>query len=353
MNIKKLFLAVFLSFAVSLFLWSGDMEFRDLGTLIDHIDKPVRIHTAQGGSFQGILKSVEADRVELVDKDGQIVAVHIDSIEYYRIFTEEVDADTFFEDSASNRLIVMPTGFAMEPGELHVADQEIAAVTVSYGLNEHISFWAGISIPGFLVNARYIANFTPRFSVSFGSFAGLSWTEDLSVGAIIPYSIASLGEPNNNFTFGGGPLILFDREASETVRIEGAVFAFGGKKVITSSTSLISENWIFWGARPVIEPNMTPILIESPEWDNFEFENEEWGILPLNLFPALVFRIAGRRLSWDIGAVFPFSISNYDEVREGEGETETIKYEKTKYRIEGLGGVFVPIPIVSITYRID
>lgn len=103
----------------------------------------------------------------------------------------------------------MPTGFPMETGEFHIADQEIIAVTASYGLNEHVSFWAGLSIPGFLFSARYILSPVDNFALSVGSFAGLSWMENLQAGALLPYLLASWGEPDNNVRIGGSPVITY------------------------------------------------------------------------------------------------------------------------------------------------
>ena len=183
-------------------LWSSDDTAPDFSTLDRGIGKPVRIKTLQGGNFQGILKAVGEDRIEIIADGGLILQIDRESIEEYSVIDEEVTKETFFQDSASNRLIVMPTGFPMETGEFHVADQEIIAVTVSYGLNEHASFWAGVTIPGFVLSGRFMFAPTDRFAFSVGSFAGLLWMEIPPLGAILPYVVASWGAPNNNFTLG-------------------------------------------------------------------------------------------------------------------------------------------------------
>jgi hypothetical protein len=338
-------------------IYAEEIHSSDIADLINYLDTPVRIETGQGGNFQGILRAVKDDWVEVVDRDGLILFIDIQSIETYIVFDQTVTKDTFFQDSASNRLIVMPTGFPMEPGEFHVADQEIAAVTMSYGLSEHISFWSGISIPGFLMNARYTASFTPTFAVSFGSFAGLSWigNEDGShTAGIIPYCIASWGEPNNNITVGGGPLIVYDLGSNQSPELPGVIGVFGGKKVITATTSLIFENWIIWGERTKYG-SMEPVA----NW--YEVEDDSWGegywdFVPSMIFPAVCFRIASQRLSWDIGAVLPLQIANEEEVIIEADNDEEVQgyYKNTKYRLEGFGGeVILPIPILSITYRID
>jgi hypothetical protein len=55
----------------------------------------------------------------------------------------------------------------------------------------------------------------------------------------------------------------------------------------------------------------------------------------------LSFRIAGSRLSWDIGAVVPLFL--YDDPNSPEG-----------VRLSGIGGdAIIPLPLISLTYRID
>lgn len=308
-RISVLFVPI-LFFVVALAsLMPNDNTAVDVSALVRGIGMPVRIETVQGGNFQGILKSVADDRIEIVADDGQILQIDIGSIEKYSIIDKGVTKRTFFQDSASNRLIVMPTGFPMETGEFHVADQEIIAVTVSYGLNEHASLWAGVSIPGLVLSARYIMTPTDRFALSVGSFAGLVWTVVPPTGAVLPYVVASWGEPNSNFTLGLSPIITFNFGSETPLALSGVVLPLGGKMVLTSTTSLIFENWIIW---------------------------TKWDVVPRFLFPAVVFRIAGQRLSWDIGAVLPLFINDFD------------------YRLGGLGGsVIFPLPILGVTYRID
>ena len=309
----------------------------------EDIDNPVRIKTVQGGNFQGILKNVTDDRVEIIVDDGQILQIDLHSIIEFHRLDEQVTKDTFFQDSASNRFVVMPTGFPMEPGEFHVADQEIIAVTVSYGLNDQVSFWGGLSIPGFLLSARYILSPADRFAVSIGSFAGLSWMEDLKAGAVLPYCIASWGEPNNNVTIGGSPIMTFDYTRDKPFELDGAVAALGGKMVLTATSSLIFENWIMWLKRDVYDQSLDPV-------------DTRWDAVPNAILPAVVFRIAGPRLSWDIGAIVPLLITNLEfvSVESEEPDEETGYYKNTGYKLKGVfDEAIIPIPVLSVTYRID
>ncbi len=74
------------------------------------------------------------------------------------------------------------------------------------------------------------------------------------------------------------------------------------------------------------------------------------------LFPAIVFRIAGQQLSWDIGVVLPLFIndSEFAIVEGGPEEGDRTYYRNTGYWLGGLAEeIVIPIPILSVTYRID
>ena len=327
-----------------------ETESSDLDALADYIYSPIRIKTVQRGNFQGILRDVDEQWVEIIARDGQILFIDRPSIESYTIFDPVLEKNAFFQDSASNRLIVMPTAFPMETGEFHVANQEIAAFSMSYGLNDSVSFWSGISIPGLLLNARYSTALSSEFAVSFGSFAGFSWFADSldSIPAVvIPYGIASWGEENNNFTIGAGPIFLFNQEWD----MPGFVLVAGGKKVLTSTTSLVFENWISWGLREDFHPmNPIPYTEDDDDDPSSSLYDKKWSAVPVMIFPAVCFRIANERLSWDIGIVVPLTISNTDYIR----EDDTHYWENGDFEINGIADDFIiPIPLISVTYRID
>ena len=275
------------------------------------IGRPVRVQTEGGGSFQGTLLTVSPDRLELVQSDGQILALSRGQIKRLEEIPAGKGVRAFYQDSASNRLIFAPTGFAMEPGELHVTDTELVVVTASYGLGDYVSFWGGISPLGALASARGILPLGERFAVSAGTFVGLEWLSLLGepvTGLLLPYVLASWGEPENNLTVGSAWAVTIDGRG---FRSFGLVVVVGGKIVLTPTTALVSENWLVWGERE---------------------EGAGWDAVPVAGFFAVAFRIAGGRLSWDIGAVMPLGFDG---------------------GVTGLaGGPFIPLPWLSVTYRI-
>lgn len=310
---------VFFSLSFSLLAQYSEISLDQLDVTVS---ERVRIRMDSGASFQGDLYFINEEFVQLIDKDGQVITLLRDLIEKTWALDQNKDEKSFYLDSASNRLLVIPTGFPMETGEFHIADQEIAAVTMSYGVNEHFSLWGGVSIPGALVSARFIMDLGEKAALSLGSFAGVSWLE--FTGLLIPYAVFSLGAPENNFTAAAGVVFGFGEDG---FGFDAAVLVLGGKWVVSSTTAIVLENWFIWG-------EMTDVF------DLVTFETRTaWDPMPIFMVPGAAFRIAGEKFSWDIGAVLPILIEKEEGV----------------YQVEGLAGEwgFIPVPLISLTYRID
>lgn len=268
----------------------------------------VIVKTSGGGSFRGLLLGSSAERLELVDGEGRIIAIARASV----LSCEEIDLSRdqaeYFQDSAANRLIVMPTGFAMDKGELHVASQEIAVITMSYGLSNRLSLWAGVSIPGAVVNLRWAFEPADRLAISVGGLAGMIWTDTGLLG--LPYVLASFGHENRNISIGAGLPITWT--PSEGMQTRAAVGTIAGKIIVSPTSSVVTENWIVF------------------------HEGESDGWWAATCLPAAVFRIAGERLSWDIGLVLPVTVDPGAE-----------------NPVSGLAdGTLIPIPLLSVTYRL-
>jgi hypothetical protein len=276
------------------------------------LNKVVRVETVGGGTFQGELLGIADDRIELLGTDGLILQISRREVQSVEEMKPEGGGNLYFQDASSNRLIVIPTGFGMDKGEFHIADLEIVSVTASYGISESFSVWAGVSIPGVLVNARFSFSLANGFiGASVGSFAGISWMSFAEGGGlVIPYLLASFGTENQNLTVGAGTVFSFGAaDPSGFFEYAAFVTVLGGKLPLSSTTAIITENWI----------------IVPPPDSTFDYSPA------VMFFPAVVFRIAGNRLSWDIGATYPFDVGSY-------GIRSTIGF---------------PIPLLTLTYRIS
>ena len=277
-------------------------------TLNEMVGGPVRILTVGRESYQGTLYAVLEDRIELIVADGRIIQILRTEIEEYSAIDPTAGKRALFQDAATNRLMVMPTAFPMERGEFHVTDQEIAVVTGSYGLTNNISLWAGISVPGLLVSGRFSFYLAPTVGMTIGAFTGVEWFEGRAL--VLPYTIMSFGSPNRNLSVGGAAVYTFGDSG-----LDGAVGVIGGKIVLTPTTALVTENWAMWD------------FSQNVPWPSF-------NVIGLS------FRIAGTRLSWDIGAVVVLTVLKSDETG--------------KYVLGGIADeTVIPLPLISLTYRID
>lgn len=316
--VGRTYVAFFFCALVALYPVSSGVaqESRAVADLEALLGTGISVRTAGGGSFQGTLIGVKDDRIEVLLSDGQILSIARTELTELLEVDDSAGSRSFYEDSASNRLIIMPTGFPMDQGEFQIADQEIIAVTGSYGINSWLSVWGGISVPGALFSLRVSIQVGQSTGMSAGSFVGASWF-DLGLGPLVlPYGVVSFGEDDNNITIGSGFMMTFN----EGFDIPGAVFAVGGKRTLTATTAIVTENWVVWTKRSSYNPTT-------------EMSEENWTGVPLVIAPAAAFRIVNNRLSWDIGAVVPLIINgspgNYF-----------------------LNDPVIPIPILSVTYRI-
>jgi hypothetical protein len=289
---------------------SPSLESRADASFDELLGKIVAVKTSGGGNFRGTLFSAMGDRIELASPEGVLTAISRRTILSIEVVDSTRDQAQYFQDSAANRLIVMPTGFGMEKGELHVAAQEIVVITASYGISAHFSTWAGVSIPGAVLNLRWSTELGEPAALSLGSLAGFTWFE--SAGIVLPYALASFGHENRNFTIGAGVPAAWSPGGG--FRPAGLVGTLAGKIIISPTTSIVTENWI---------------VAYCDGW--------AWSQTVGYIFPAAVFRIAGDRFSWDIGAIVPLAVA-----------------QRGGPFLQGMmGGTVIPIPILSVTYRIN
>jgi hypothetical protein len=274
----------------------------------------VFVRTVGGGEFQGRMIASAADRLELVDGEGRIVPIYRESVASIRPIDTEAESESalFYRDAASNRLIVMPTAFPIEPGELHITNQELVIVTMSYGVTPRVSAWGGISLPGAIGNLRWSVSPLDRLALSFGTFAGRIWNEPWST-LVLPYALVSFGVPDRNTTAAVAVSLVDSHETSPFVG--GALFALGRKAIVSRTAAVVVEAWFF-----------------------LDSDGGRWKDVSLAAVPAAVFRIAGGRLSWDIGAFLPMHFASFDT---GEALTGFAT------------GSFIPLPILSLTYRLQ
>lgn len=247
------------------------------------LGQPMSIETRGGAVYHGRVLAVSDERVELLVPEGEIITLALAEVISAVPLDEGRGSRAYYEDSASNRLLVAPTAFPMRRGEFHVADQQLALVTASYGVTDTLSAWVGTSVPGAVMSLRASAVVLPGLGLSGGAFVGTTWF-DPSVWLAIPYLVTSIGEPDNNVTLAFGyPTVIATAERPSG----GLIAVVGAKRTVSSRTAIVFETWIL--ADPA-----GGVADVTPEF----------------IAPAIAFRIASSRLSWDIGVITPVLLSS-------------------------------------------
>ena len=164
----------------------------------------------------------------------------------------------------------------------------------------------------------------------------------------MPYVIGSFGSLNQNFTIGAAAPFYIDiaheipvtagtdstpgTERLSTYVVTGGIMAIGGKIVLSQTASIVTENWI-------------AVLTEY--WDG------AWRSPMVFAVPTVAFRIAGSRFSCDFGVGMGMYYArrwdtNWEEFNAGAEYVRTYG----DYEFDWITDVPVPIPILSVTYRI-
>jgi hypothetical protein len=149
---------------------------------------------------------------------------------------------TFYRtDPNKTRLLFAPTGRMLEPGKGYFSIYELFFPSLSVGITNFLSINGGISlIPGLKEQIYYFApkigyETSNNFSIGVG-YLYLGIPDEDPLGLL--YSVATVGDDRNAFTFGGG-VGLAKGEFSKT-----PVFMLGGEVSLSNSIKLLSENWI-------------------------------------------------------------------------------------------------------------
>lgn len=151
----------------------------------------------------------------------------------------------WFDNPNATRLFFAPTAIPMGKGEGYYQNFDIVYNGVNYGLTKNFSIGAA-AIPfawfmdeglNIAVTPKLAVSATPSFHVGGGmlfAFIPGGYTKYLG----IAYGLATVGNRDNNFTFGAGYGFL-DRNK------EGlAIVEFGGMVRLGRRFGLVSENWL-------------------------------------------------------------------------------------------------------------
>lgn len=209
-------------------------------------------------------------RARIIDEDEsrlKIVTVGGVAMEVARTSVDRIDRAgenaPRLSDSNYTRLLFSSTGRPLAKGEGYFSDHYVVFPGVSYGITDHFSVGAGVSVvPGlgldeqlFYVAPRIGAQFSDRLAVSGGVLyarGGDGDDESLGVGFVM----ATLGKPEKSLTVGVGVARTLSEEYyTEYVGGEWRgdfrnkasytpVVMVGGTARLSRRVALVSENWL-------------------------------------------------------------------------------------------------------------
>lgn len=152
--------------------------------------------------------------------------------------------ETAFEDPASNRIILAPTGRTIKQGKIQLASLVVipfaALPIVHVGITDYINLGLGVSLPfGAFYLTPKVRFFNNDFlQISAGMlYASASGSEGTGLG--IAYISSTIGTSNNAFHFGAGYNFTQDFFLKEPF------FEAGGEVSLDKGAKVISENWFF------------------------------------------------------------------------------------------------------------
>lgn len=184
--------------------------------LIDTLEY-YQVETIDGNQFVGTKVSENDDNISLqTEKFGLIIIQKDDILKQTKLTSSDFSTEVLWpENTQSSRYFWSPNGFGLKKGEGYYQNIWIMFNQVSFGITNNFSLSAGL-IPLFFFGSNAASN-TPfwivpkvsiplkkdKFNLGGGILAGsVGFKENVGFG--IAYGLGTLGNRNNNLTFGLG-----------------------------------------------------------------------------------------------------------------------------------------------------
>lgn len=158
------------------------------------------------------------------------------------------------EDPSRTRLFFAPTGRTLRHGESYFSDAYVFFPSFQVGLTDAFTMGAGLSVlPGVSLDQQ-VYYLTPKLGVVSGPDLNISVGALVAAaGAIfsdspfgIVYGVATFGGEDRNLTTGAG--VLYSRKRADN----SALLMLGGTNRVSRNIALVSENYVYTGARSAL-----------------------------------------------------------------------------------------------------
>lgn len=216
-------------------------------------DSLVSVELRDGTIVRGTIVEQDETIVVLLTVGGAEVRMPRSSIVSIRPIRGRV-ADGVFRrfDPNYSRLLFAPTGRPLQKGDAYFSDFYVFFPGIAYGISDHLSLMAGMSIiPGisltqqlFYVAPRLGWRQSDNVAVSVGALYASILEEDISAG--IAFAVGTFGEEDASFTAGLG-LGYTKGENSDFELADHPIIMLGGNVRISNGIAFVTENWLITG----------------------------------------------------------------------------------------------------------
>ena len=224
------------------------IEKRHAGDLSRRVASQVSISLADGTQLEGVIIQETENHILVETLSGLEIKVPRTSI----ITIKRHRASAFSRpDPNYTRLLFAPTGRPLRRGDAYFFNHYVFFPGMAYGLTDHFSLAAGLSVIPGLGLSEQVLSLAPRFGLydsgDVALSAGVLYMKVADEGAGgMAFVVGTKGTPAKSFTCGIG--LGYIAEEGENVDFaEHPVLLLGGNIRLSESMALVSENWLITG----------------------------------------------------------------------------------------------------------
>jgi len=201
-----------------------------------------------GSIIKGVIIETKPDEYIKIKSGDNIFVYQMDQINIIR--KEEIEG-YLFDDPHKSRYFFAPTATPIGSGNSYIRNTWLFFNSLGVSFGENVSTEIGISVfPGGGLNNQ-LKQFSYKYSKdkTYGDWQssfGFLYLGQIEFGGGFIFGSFTKGDDDNNISITPG-LAYFQNSDEGLKFAENLTLVYSGKKRVSNSLSLISENWFFYG----------------------------------------------------------------------------------------------------------